>query len=188
MPRPRVLRLSMPTDFVPGEIVPWGIAGLYAALLVVAAVSDIRVRLIPNWVVLAIIATFVPWLLFNPDVSLLSSLEAGAIAFGIGVVLYALKFVGAGDSKLAGAVALFVGLEDLPQFGLIMVLAGGVLAVINLASNPTRAYVIFQTRGRGDPERGVPYGVAIALAGLVTMLARFAGGLPALMSTLPFRG
>ena len=79
------------------------------------------------------------------------------------------QLVGAGDSKLVTVVALFVGLERLPQFAFATAIVGGALAVVSLAANPRRALVMFQMRGRGDFERNVPYGVAIAVAGIFTV-------------------
>jgi prepilin peptidase CpaA len=65
-----------------------------------------------------------------------------------------------------GAVWAFMGL---PQLMLITVLTGGAIAVVSLASRPTRALVILQMRGKGDFGRGIPYGVAIAAGGVVVL-------------------
>ena len=90
--------------------------------------------------------------------------------FVCGFTLYGFKIVGAGDSKLAAAVALFAGMQGLPQFIMYMALAGGVMALFMLASQPASVLVLLHTRGRGQAYRGVPYGVAIALAGAMVLL------------------
>lgn len=146
------------------ELLRWSIIFLLSVLLVIASVSDVRHRRIPNWCVLAIGALFVPWAFFGPQVSILSSLEAGFIAFVIGLGLYAFRIVGAGDSKLLAVVALFAGMEHLLQLLVLIALAGGVIALISLISRPTRAMVMLHMRGKGDFGRGIPYGVAIAIA------------------------
>ena len=46
----------------------WAVAGLYAAALIAAGVSDIRVRKIPNWTVIALLVLFIPWLFVGPQV------------------------------------------------------------------------------------------------------------------------
>jgi len=43
-------------------------------------------------------------------------------------------------------------------------LVGGVIALASLLSRPTRAMVMLHMRGKGDFGRGIPYGVAIAIA------------------------
>ena len=146
------------------ELARWLILVLLSITLAVASVSDIRDRRIPNWTVLVTAALFVPWIFVGPDVSILASLEAALITFLIGFGLYACHIVGAGDSKFLTATSLFVGLSQLLPFLVLVALAGGAIAVLSMAMRPVRALVIFQMRGKGDFGRGVPYGVAIAIA------------------------
>jgi prepilin peptidase CpaA len=161
------------------ELARWSVIALLSAVLVIASISDIRDRRIPNWTVLAAAALFVPWIFVGGEVSILGSLAGASIVFTMGLVLYALRVVGAGDSKLATATSLFVGLGQLFPFLLLVALAGGVIAVMSLASRPVHALVMFQMRGKGDFGRGVPYGVAIAIATIALLwwpsLARMLG-------------
>jgi prepilin peptidase CpaA len=143
------------------EIGRWAIAMLLSAVLAWAAVSDIRERRIPNWTVLTILGLFVPWILLGHGVLL--ALAAGAIALVVSFALYALGWFGAGDSKLFSAVALFASLSHLAQLTLITALTGGLIAIVGLVLQPTRAMVMLNMRGKGDFGRGVPYGVAIAV-------------------------
>jgi prepilin peptidase CpaA len=146
------------------EVLRWSIIFLLSVILVIASVSDIRHRRIPNWSVLAIGALFVPWAFFASSVSIFSSLGAALIALGVGVALYAFRIVGAGDSKLLAVVALFAGMDHLLQLLVLIALVGGVIALISLVARPTRAMVMLHMRGKGDFGRGIPYGVAIAIA------------------------
>jgi prepilin peptidase CpaA len=146
------------------EMARWLILVLLSTTLVIASVSDIRDRRIPNWTVLVVAALFVPWIFVAPHVSILASLEAALITFVIGFGLYAFRVVGAGDSKLLTATSLFIGLSQLLPFLVLVALAGGAIAVLSMVMRPVRALVIFQMRGKGDFGRGVPYGVAIAIA------------------------
>jgi len=155
---------------VPIDAVRWVIILLTCIALAVAAVNDVRYRRIQNLTVLALIVLFGAWFLVEPSASLASSLAAGFIVFAGGFVLYWFKIVGAGDSKLATVVALFAGLRGLPHFVVYMTLAGGVLALCMLAAQPTRVMVLLHVRGRGHAYRGVPYGVAIAVAGAISLL------------------
>ncbi len=146
------------------EMARWFIVILLLAILAVASVSDIRHRRIPNWTVLAIALLFVPWAFLGSSSTILPALGAALIAFLISFSLYFFRIVGAGDSKLLTVVALFVGLNQLPEFFVLVALAGGAIAAVSLVSSPTRALVMFQLRGKGDFGRGIPYGVAIAIA------------------------
>ena len=91
------------------------------------------------------------------------------------VGLYLLKVVGAGDSKLVTAVALFIGLQHLPVFALMMSVVGGMIALFMLATSPRRVLVIIQTRGQVGFGRSVPYGAAIALAAVATLVPQVTG-------------
>ena len=146
------------------EILRWSVIFLLSVLLLVVSASDIRDRRIPNWTVVAVAALFVPWIFVGNQVSIISSLEAALISFVVSCGLYAFRVVGAGDSKLLTVTALFAGMSRLPQFLVLVVLAGGAIAVISLLARPARAAVMFHMRGKGDFGRGVPYGVAIAIA------------------------
>jgi prepilin peptidase CpaA len=151
------------------------VASLFTLVLGWAATSDIRTRTIPNRAVLGLVVLFLPWALLNWGVWDAEALLAGLIALTIGVVLYALGVVGAGDAKLFGAVALFSGLGHLLPLGLVTALVGGVIALASLAARPRRALMMVMFRGKGDFGRGIPYGVAIATAGGVVVWAALLG-------------
>jgi prepilin peptidase CpaA len=153
------------------------LAAAASLILAWAAVSDVRKRIIPNVSVLALLAVFLAWavLVLGFGQSLVSSLEAAAIAFAATFALYAFKVIGAGDSKLFAAAALFFGLGYLPLFALTTVLAGGAIAAISLAARPRRAMVMLTMGGKGDWGRGIPYGVAIAIGATVVLWGSIGG-------------
>jgi prepilin peptidase CpaA len=152
------------------EALRWSVILLLVVLLLVVCVSDIRDRRIPNWTVLAVAALFLPWIFVGNQVSVVSSLEAALISFVVSCGLYAFRVVGAGDSKLLTVTALFAGMSRLPQFLVLVALAGGAIAGVSLMARPVRAAVMFHMRGKGDFGRGVPYGVAIAIATIAIIL------------------
>ena len=101
------------------------LAAAASLILAWASISDIRRRIIPNTAVLALLAVFLAWavLVLGFGRPLASAFEAAAIALAVTFALYAFKIVGAGDSKLFAAAALFFGLGYLPLFALATVLA-----------------------------------------------------------------
>jgi len=119
------------------------------------------------------LALFLPWavLHLHPVSWGLWALGAGVIAFAATFALYSTGLVGAGDSKLFAAVALFAGMGQLIQLTLATTIVGGLIALIGLVMAPTRALVMLKMRGQGDFGRGVPYGVAIALGAALVIWA-----------------
>lgn len=150
-----------------------------AGLLIIAAASDARRYLIPNWISVGIIALFLPYALLNPiGVNWLGGLATAAAAFAFGLGLYALRLMGGGDVKLIAACALWAGPALIAPFLLIVSAAGGALAGGLL----TARWIAARRRRNapsGEVETGdtplmrqkVPYGLAIA-AGGIFLLAR----------------
>ena len=157
------------------DIARWTVLVLLTLVLGYAAAIDMRERRIPNWTVLAVAGLYIGWAIVGPSVSFVGSLAAALIVFMFTVGLYLLKVVGAGDSKLVTVVALFIGLQHLPVFVLMMSVVGGMLALFILAMSPRRVLVIIQTRGQVGFGRSVPYGVAIALAAVATLVPQVTG-------------
>jgi prepilin peptidase CpaA len=156
----------------PIEIARYAIAAVLAGLLTWASVSDIKDRRIPNICVLAVLALFVVSAVVERGSNVVTGLEAGVIAFVVTFALYFFNIIGAGDTKLFAATALFVGLGGMILFTLATVFAGGGIAAVSLATRPKRALVMFTLKGKGDFGRGIPYGVAIAIGGVVTVWAQ----------------
>src|ERR1700751_4425793 len=123
----------------PVEIARFAVMAALTGVLAWASVTDIRWRKIPNAAVLAVLALFLAWIVIDHGASFLSALAAGAIAFAVGFALWWVNIVGAGDSKLFAAVALFAGLANLSLFALATALAGGLVAVVSLVTRPRRA-------------------------------------------------
>jgi prepilin peptidase CpaA len=112
---------------------PFGIRIILSALVIVAAIWDIRTRRIPNWLTLAgvILGVALNTFLFDrPLEGLWFSLKGFGLALGIYMLLYVLHAMGAGDVKLMAAVGAMVGAAD--WFG-IMVLTSVAGAVAGLA-------------------------------------------------------
>jgi prepilin peptidase CpaA len=141
--------------------------GTLAAILVAAAVIDVRTYTISNRLnlVVALLAPLFWWSVHLP----LWPGVAIQLALGAGVfVLLALAFyagmMGGGDVKLAAALALWFSPADTIRFLVFMSLAGGLLTLVVIAAHKVRSK-------EGKPE--IPYGVAIAIGGLAILAQRF---------------
>lgn len=145
------------------------------ALLVVAAVADLFTMTIPNRLVLAIAAAF----LFAAPLAGLSLAEIGghvaaaAIVLAIGVALFIPGWIGGGDAKLAAAVALWLGLDQLLPWFVGFAIFGGALTLAMISYRKAPLPVAFAgvdwLNRLHDPKEGVPYGVALA-AGTLALL------------------
>lgn len=136
------------------------LAAMLAGLLLWAAWGDIRTRIIPNRLnaAVALLApgwwwaqSLSPW----PQIALL--IAGAAIVFALFAAAFAFGMMGGGDVKLLTALALWFAGPALLHLLMVMALAGGVVTLVVLALHAAR-------RQPGRPE--IPYGVAIAVAGL----------------------
>jgi prepilin peptidase CpaA len=146
---------------------------LVMASLLGAAAFDLVRREIPDTCSLAILAAGAILVAAEPGHwrEGLLALSAGLALFASGAALFAFRIWGGGDVKLAGAVGAWVGWSGVPTFLLAMALAGGVLALLILALRPAKRLFPWLAA-----ERGVPYGVAIAAAGMIVPPAIGLGG------------
>ena len=138
-----------------------------AAILVVAAVIDVRTFTISNRLNL-VVAGLAPayWLsiALTPWPGIAIQLAAGGIVFVILAGAFYAGMMGGGDVKLAAALALWFPPAGTLKFLILMSLAGGVLTLVVVALHRARKH-------QGRPE--IPYGVAIAFGGLAILTQSF---------------
>jgi len=138
-----------------------------AATLVYAAVVDVRTFTISNRLNLgvALMAPLYWWsahLPLWPDIGIQLAIAAGVFAL-LAVAFYA-GMMGGGDVKLAAALALWFSPQSTLRFLVFMSIAGGVLTLVVVGLHRLK-------KKPGKPE--VPYGVAIAVGGLLILIQRF---------------
>jgi len=138
-----------------------------AALLVLAAIIDVRTFTISNRLNLTV-ALLAPlyWLsvALTPWPGIAIQIAAGATVFAILAGAFYAGMMGGGDVKLAAALALWFPPSVTLRFLVLMSIAGGVLTLGLLVWHRTK-------RREGRPE--IPYGVAIAFGGLAILAQRF---------------
>jgi prepilin peptidase CpaA len=145
----------------------------FPALVLFAAAKDATTFTIPNWISLVLVALF-PAAAFAAGVPLRTvglDVAIGVTVLAVGMVTFALRWLGGGDVKLFAASALWLGWPALVNFGLTAALTGGGLALllVTVRSSALRPMVLLGPRWvvrLAEPGEDVPYGVAIAAGAL----------------------
>jgi prepilin peptidase CpaA len=137
--------------------------GALALLLVSAGIQDARTREIANWknAAIALLAPLwwwasglAPW----PDMAI--QLGVAALVFGFFFGAFCMGWMGGGDVKMIGALALWFPFGALAWMLIVMSLIGGALTLLLVIERAVR-------RNKGEIE--IPYGVAIAMAALLAL-------------------
>lgn len=109
---------------------PQPIVWTVAATTAVAALTDLRSRTIPNWLVAAgILLGFALNIFLGGWQGALDALLGFALAIGIYLPLYLLRAMGGGDLKLMAAVGALVGPSDWFSIFVFASLLGAVIAL-----------------------------------------------------------
>ncbi len=148
---------------------------------VLAGWTDFRGLTIPNILPALILASFVPAyaVSYFAGAEIFSSLGyhvgAGFFVLLITFILFSLKVIGGGDSKLLSAYALWIGFKALPIYLFYTALIGALLGVAALLlkrwkpfKNPSEGGWIARVQGG---ENKVPYGIPIAIGALIAFLS-----------------
>ena len=170
----------MPVSFTIANIT------LLIPLAVLITYYDVRYRRIPNAFVLA---TLVSGLLINGILNGLGGLGSSVggclVAFAMMFALHLFGAMGAGDVKLFAAIGSVVGISLVVPTFVIVVLTGGLLAIISTV----RARAVVETAHRvlqiligflpgwqvprfavpADRRLTIPYGVAITFGSLISL-------------------
>ena len=145
----------------------------FPALMIFSALSDLFTMTISNRVSLALVGIFVPFGLavgMSPAEILLHLACGGAVLL-LTFAFFALRWIGGGDAKLAAATAVWMGFAHVADYGRDAALIGGALTLAILAGRhlplPAWAVRIGWLSHLHDRATGIPYGIALAIAGLL---------------------
>jgi prepilin peptidase CpaA len=149
------------------------VLGVFPAAMTFAAASDLLTMTISNRVSIALVAGFffVAALIGIPFAEIATHVLASVVVLVAAFTFFACGWIGGGDAKLAAATALWLGFSYLMDYLLIAAMIGGGLTILLLelrklplpdvlSRQPwiTRLHAI---------ETGIPYGIALAAAGLL---------------------
>jgi prepilin peptidase CpaA len=178
---------------------PFAVQALLTAIIVPAALFDLRWRRVPNWLTLSGLMLGIA---LNIFVSGRAGLVTSSAGFGLAVLVYAplylLRGIGAGDLKLMAAVGAIVGPGNWLVIFVFSALAGGVAALV-LAAAKKRLRRTFENLwfvlarlssvkaphsdrpdlAVGSPEAlHLPHAVVIGCGTIAFLLAHSRAGLP----------
>lgn len=142
---------------------------LFCTGMVHATVTDLQCRRIRNWLMAALALAWAPLSLAAgvPLTEMAAAFGMAALVFAGGFACFAAGWLGGGDVKLASVAVLWLGAHQAAAFVLLASVLGAVLATLLLAA---RGRAGFRRPVPGaTPTRGVPYGPALAAAGLILL-------------------
>lgn len=150
---------------------------IFPAAMLLAASFDFFTMTIPNWLTGALAAAFVVLAPFA-GLSLMEfglHLSAGLAMLAVGFSMFCFGWIGGGDAKFFAATSMWLGWAHLLHFAVMFSLVGGALTIILLMARrfPLPIFLL----GTGWAERlhdsrsGIPYGIALAIGGLLVLPA-----------------
>jgi prepilin peptidase CpaA len=146
---------------------------VFPLLMAFAASSDLLTMRISNKLVLLLVGSFLAIaLLAGFSLELLGMhVAAAALVLAVSFSFFALGWIGGGDAKLIAATTLWFGFEGMLTYLLFASLLGGALTLSLLAVRrwplPLQLKQVLWIDRLHDSKTGVPYGIALAAAGLL---------------------
>jgi prepilin peptidase CpaA len=150
----------------------------FTLLLVIACVSDVRTRRIPNSLVITLAAGGGVYALatMSPLAALWHAGAGAVIGLALWLPFWAAQVLGAGDVKLVGAAGAWLGAVGVVEASLVGAVAGGGLALWSLirhgglvaGANRLGVWMLMTRVNRQiapeltPREQRIPYGLAIA--------------------------
>jgi prepilin peptidase CpaA len=149
------------------------ILAFFPVLMALSASMDLLTFTIPNRLcaVLALGYLVFAVLLGVSAADILLNISCALAILVIAFVMFSFGWIGGGDAKLAAATAAWLGWTAILNYGLAAALFGGILTLILLSARAAPLPAVF---GRVEwlarlhnVNTGVPYGIALAAAGLL---------------------
>ena len=146
---------------------------IFPLFMAFAASSDLLTMRIANWLVLLLAAAYfiLAFLAHVPLEQIGISVAASAAVLVVAFSFFAFGWIGGGDAKLVAAITLWVGVGLMLPYLIYAALLGGGLTLMILA---LRRYPLPEWLRRHrwidrlhDTKSGVPYGITLAIAGLL---------------------
>jgi len=146
---------------------------VFPLAMALAAATDLFSMTVPNWISLLLVVGFAvlaPLVGFGwSDVGLHVALAAAALI--VTFAMFSFGWIGGGDAKLFAATCLWLGPEAILAYSIYAALIGGALTLLLLFLRTMPLPATLYSQGwlvrLHSPKEGVPYGIALAVAGLL---------------------
>jgi prepilin peptidase CpaA len=144
----------------------------FPVLMALSASMDLLTFTIPNRICacLALGYLVVGATLGVTVVDILFNLSCALVVLVVAFAMFSLGWVGGGDAKLAAATALWLGWSLILDYGATAAIFGGILTLALLSARMVRLPAALKRftwiQRLHDLKAGVPYGIALAAAGL----------------------
>jgi prepilin peptidase CpaA len=146
---------------------------IFPALMLFAAFADLFTFTIPNRIpiLLFLCYFFVAFYAGFPIERIGLDVLCGVAVLFAGMGLFSANLIGGGDAKLAAASVVWVGWENLFSYGLVASIFGLALTVLIVCARfydmPAALLSVRFISRLVDKQSGVPFGVALAVSGLL---------------------
>jgi prepilin peptidase CpaA len=145
----------------------------FPAAMALAAVTDLLTLKIPNRLSMAVAAGYfvAAYVARAPFAEIGMHMLCGLAVLAFTYGLFRFGFLGAGDGKLAGATALWMGFHPLADYGFYATVAGGAMSILILVGRryalpqmlASQPWIVRLHEAKGP----IPYGIALALGGMI---------------------
>jgi prepilin peptidase CpaA len=145
---------------------------VFPIALAYAAAMDLFTMTIPNRVSLALIAGFFAAAILGGMswMDMLRHIGVGVALLVVAIIMFSQGWLGGGDAKLLAACGLWFGFSQVLDYLIAVALFGGVLSLLILSFRNLIPSVLVTGRDWAerlhDKRSGIPYGIALAAAGL----------------------
>ena len=148
----------------------------YPVVMIRAGIGDLGTMRIPNRLILLLLAGYVVAIPLVPLTMqhVVWSVGAAVTVFALGFAGFSLGWMGGGDVKLMAVATLWLGAGNAAPFIFYTSMFGAILTVVILIFRSVTLPAPWQSRHwisrLHQRDAGVPYGVAIAAAGVLVYL------------------
>ncbi|WP_443026069.1 A24 family peptidase [Sphingomonas sp. PB2P19] len=132
-------------------------------VLVSAGIEDARTREIANWKSAAIALLAPAWWFasgLQPWPDMAAQIAVALAVFAVFLAIFHFGLMGGGDVKLIVALSLWLPFSAFVMMLMVMSIAGGIVTIVMM---------IERRISRNSNEIEIPYGVAIAIAGILAI-------------------
>ena len=145
----------------------------FPALMAMSASLDLLTMTIPNRIPVALVLGYFMLAAMSgmPPQLIVFDLSCGLSVLLVTFLMFSLRWIGGGDAKLAAAIAVWMGWSSIFSYGASAAICGGfiTLGILAARARPLPAILARQDwlARLHDSKTGVPYGVALAAAGMI---------------------